>query len=619
MKKILTVLLMQCFCIGIHAQYGSKGVYATNRQPAVLGINPNRDIYGGSVIIPRYVGSGFNPTIRNAFSYACKIWEEQIPTTYPLNIEVRMGSLAGDSTLAMVEPQFSIEDVLSSQVVSFESGKKENAVVKRHAQLDGDWRIGENIYIESTDAIITFNTNKAFSYKTDTGIVASDKYDFISVAIQAIGKALGFYLMAYYDGTYLNAFSNGNMFTKYVMNNNQTLNYQYTINSIDGTPLYHPSVYDGNYALSYFDIDSSNDETLFMQPGIALGTSIRYIGEDMQKVFQVLNFEREITTGTQPPTNNEWYSHDSTEVGLDYNWGDEDNSMSSHRSAQTSPLSYTNYFQECLELQPVGSYVLKTNGAWQRYTTLGEIDPRDTIYARSFDGYLRTMDVRFDGFSNPYVWTYTNYVITHKLYKCPPMRPVFDLNSYTVSEMDRKSGNPRRQMCRTANTTLTDDDFLDVEIGFEKTEGCTSILVEQTDSDWPIPYTYFVDPSEGHFTAYMTRQNPSTFKLTYINSKGEAQSQPKVIDLSSTLEMFLMARTFDNGRKLQYTIDGNYSATSFSGTYSITNLNTNRIVKHGSVDGISGNIDISDLPSSLYSFTVRDNKNKLFTTKWRKQ
>ena len=363
MKKAIIILLMLCLCVGVHAQYGSKGVYATNKQPFVLNSNPNRDILGGSIIIPRYVGSGFNSTIRNAFDYACKIWEEQIPTTYPLNIEVRIAPLAGDSTLAVVEPRYTIEDSLSSYVYTSETGRKENAVVKRHAQLDIDWRVGANCYIESTDAVITFNANKDFSYKTNTSTINPNKYDFISVAIQAIGKALGFYLIAYYDGTNLNAFSNSNLFTKYVMDDHQILGYQNTVSSIDGTPLYRPSVYNNNYSLSYFDIDATNIESSFMQPGIALGTAIRYIGEDMQKVFKVLNFQREITTGLQPPVNNEWYSHDSTLVGLDYAWDEEGNSTSSNRSSMTSSLSYTDYFQECLEMQPVGNYVLKTNGA----------------------------------------------------------------------------------------------------------------------------------------------------------------------------------------------------------------------------------------------------------------
>jgi hypothetical protein len=193
------------------------------------------------------------------------------------------------------------------------------------------------------------------------------------------------------------------------------------------------------------------------------------------------------------------------------------------------------------------------------------------------------------------------------------------MNGYSVSETNRTNSVRNRRRSNSYNTTLDDDDFLDVEIGFEKTEGCVSVLVEQTDTDWPVPYTYFVDPSEGRFTAYMTRPYPSTFKLTYINSKGQTISQPKTIDLSSTLEMSLMTKTLDNGNTLQYSIDENSAKMLCPVTYSITNLNTNRIVKQGLIGDASGKVDISKLPNSLYSFTVRDKKNKLYTTKWKKQ
>ena len=197
MKKIYFVLFMQCFCTSIMGQYGSKGVYTTNRQSVVLDNKTSRNIYGGTVIKPTFFGSNFNPTIRNAFDYACKIWEEQIPTIYPLNIEVRIASLLGDSTLAMVEPQFTLG-----------SDSLENAIIKRYAQFNAGWETGENDFINNTDAIITFNSNKSFCYNTDVDNIPSDKYDFITVAIQAIGKALGFYMMAYYNGAYLFQFNN---------------------------------------------------------------------------------------------------------------------------------------------------------------------------------------------------------------------------------------------------------------------------------------------------------------------------------------------------------------------------------------------------------------------------
>ena len=71
------------------------------------------------------------------------------------------------------------------------------------------------------------------------------------------------------------------------------------------------------------------------------------------------------------------------------------------------------------------------------------------------------------------------------------------MNSYTRStEFNAMQRSPRKN---TIVTRADDDEYLDVEIGFKNTEGCTEILVEQTDSDYPVPYTYFVDVNAGCF------------------------------------------------------------------------------------------------------------------------
>ena len=58
--------------------------------------------------------------------------------------------------------------------------------------------------------------------------------------------------------------------------------------------------------------------------------------------------------------------------------------------------------------------------------------------------------------------------------------------------------------------------------------------MEQTDADYPVPYTYFVEPEQGYFIAYMNKRYASTFKLTYINDNGQTIGQPLTIDLSGT-------------------------------------------------------------------------------------
>lgn len=293
-RYYITFVLLSLFMAASAQSYGTKGVYATNGSAVIVGQKAARDVYGGTVINPKFIGSGFNPTIRRAFKHACEIWEEQIPTTYPLNINVKMGTLVGNNTLAYVSPRYS-SDFFG----------RERASLKRVAQWDSYWQLDAEDFINETDAEITFTSRNVFDFNTDSLQCNPNKYDFITVAIQAIGKALGFYLQAYYDGQYLCPFDSANVYTYYVYERMGNMTYQNAINSgnmsiVKGNkswPLYCPATYNSNFSLAYFAINATDDETMFMQPGISKGTVVRHLGESMQAVFSAMGWDRAYATG----------------------------------------------------------------------------------------------------------------------------------------------------------------------------------------------------------------------------------------------------------------------------------------------------------------------------------
>lgn len=93
-----------------------------------------------------------------------------------------------------------------------------------------------------------------------------------------------------------------------------------------------------------------------------------------------------------------------------------------------------------------------------------------------------------------------------------------------------------------------------MEIGFKNTESCTEIIIEQTDSDYPIPYTYLADVNQGFFTALMNRKYTSTFKLTYYNKNGKNEGEPFTIDLRNEFsrELDLDLLVTDNALKYEF-------------------------------------------------------------------
>ena len=278
--------------------------------------------------------------------------------------------------------------------------------------------------------------------------------------------------------------------------------------------------------------------------------------------------------------------------------------------------SYNNddYFYKCSEEQPQGNYVLLKDGSWQSYSTLSNLNPNDTCYARTTDGFLRLIQVTW----SPGAGNYYNSIIQHRLYKFPPQKPVFEVNKYTLSDLNSIGSIMRGRSVPIASLT-NEDEYIDVEIGFERTEGCKYILVEQTDSDWPIPFTYYVDISPGCFIAYLNKRYSSTFKLTYRNDEGMAISSPKVIDLSndignnSSIDMIIKPR----GNNLQYEFIVPVNMVFGTYPYIINNLTNTSIMESGCINTQIGNIDVSAVPQGFYNINVSIG-DTVVSAKWKK-
>lgn len=62
--------------------YASESIIKKN-----IGLPIIRPIYGGTKILTEFEGN-WPYEIKGAFEYACKIWEEAMPTTFPIKIRV---------------------------------------------------------------------------------------------------------------------------------------------------------------------------------------------------------------------------------------------------------------------------------------------------------------------------------------------------------------------------------------------------------------------------------------------------------------------------------------------------------------------------------------------------
>lgn len=348
-----------------------------------------------------------------------------------------------------------------------------------------------------------------------------------------------------------------------------------------------------------------------MQPDIiSKGSAIRYIGDGMQVFFSFCGWDRDFVTGMSSST----YEGTSTDDVLPYM------PINQLQTPEVTAVNDTDtdistYLSERKEDGNDRRYILMKYGSWKKYNRRNDLTD-NTNYARTSDGYLRLKEVTSSYGPNG---AYRNVNVKHLLSDYIPQKPDASMNSYKISDEYSVRSTCRRSY---PSSTLSDGTFMDVEIGFKNTEGCTEVLVEQTDSDYPVPYFYYADPSAGYFTALMNKDYPSDFKLTYINKNGETESEPFTVDLTNAI-MPLPSN-------IAITINDNilhFSLTIIQRPddplipicqYYITDPENLNIYIEGSYNEPYGDIDISNLQSGKVYILKVFYMGKTYSKKWMK-
>ncbi|HCD78166.1 MAG TPA: hypothetical protein DEQ27_07755 [Prevotella sp.] len=600
-----------------------NAVYSSDKRVVKICLPAEREIYGGTIIKAIYTKTDFNAQEMGAFEYACKLVEECMPTTCPINIKVEFSDAIRNGALAVVQPMAAKEGMCGT----IDGRVYDKMYAKRYMQLwsDANGPEGEDglkFYRDSEDATIKFASKDLFSFSLDTTDIKSDKYDFVTVAIQALIKAIGFTCNAYVSDNKLSISpTQANKFTYTILNNDPSKNYQLAIsnNAYLGTDysnerwlLECKAPYRQGISLNYM-AESDDEGTAIMQYGISKGSYIRKIGDFMKTFFTMCEWDRPIVTGTTGDNYNVVFCNTSDVISYK---GIVSNSKASNniKISSPSPDELKSYLRSVAEVGEVGKYVLLKDGTWRTFENLTNLNDSNA-YARSVDGFLRIKDIKKEIGVNG---QYSNLVIHYYLYNYIPQKAKAGLVGYTISQDNLQATNARRKSVARVNKENT---YLDVTIGVKNTEGTDYIVVEQTDADYPVPYSYVIDnPRAGTFVAYMSKEYPSTFKLTYVNSNGENIGEPFTVDLrptssgidriDKTVELYIK----ENAIKYNINMTG-----SIRLMYAITDLTSGRTVLNGTINQPQGNINISLLPRGTYSisvYNINSQFKKLIERKW---
>ena len=204
MKKILfmTLCLLSNVCIGQNdvevESYVSNDVIVKN-----FGLPVVREVYGGTKIVVDFEGN-WSYDMKGAFKYACELWEEAMPTTFPIKILAKLDESRTSSSYSTL----TIKSIRHDSD-SWGGGGEPYTERSTWSQVKGVtfYELTEFGYmdaysetftkdlLEEYDIIITYynKSNKLvdnFSFSLNEDI-DSNKYDFVTFVLRDIAKSLG--------------------------------------------------------------------------------------------------------------------------------------------------------------------------------------------------------------------------------------------------------------------------------------------------------------------------------------------------------------------------------------------------------------------------------------------
>lgn len=565
MKKFFLFLAILCVCLSTYAQNYENEFYSFCQDAQIdtcSSLKLRRAIKGGTKIIVDFEGN-WDEDMKGAFRYACKIWEENLPTMLPLRIKACIGTLRPKNTKAL------------SKVVTYRLEREELGLAPQakyliyqdyinksnvhFVSLDDSLDLSNNHDITITYNIDKFNTN-TFSFSLDTS--RTTKIDFVTQALRDIAAGLGFCThftpqdnklelsdIMRYSGL-------EHAVRKVITTNNWSDAYnQATSGSIPldideyGTLLlYAPTTWQQGVSLNSFYPQENSGISQLLTWKFGQGTIIRDITDDYETLFKnffdwksdfldgpsssSFNFNScnnnqsvryQGTFTVEPDVPGFRYLKSSTESKDIKSLKSRSNSGRYDVDSYCKPYNPTLLTDGSVNQEGWTFAILLKNGTWDVVTSICipfvplEIDLSnitlhypDSAYARTTDNYLRARATHnyFNGRhqecqSYYYVLEYLPQKIEQNLAK------VYD-DSYMQDEYSR-----------------------DVEIAMSNLEGATHIYVEQLEEGEFLPsITMLPDTKSGRFLATVDKEYSSQFTIVSYNNNGSKRSDVLTVEPS---------------------------------------------------------------------------------------
>lgn len=671
MKKILfmTLCLLSNVCIGQNdvevEPYVSNDVIVKN-----FGLPVVREVYGGTKIVVDFEGN-WSYDMKGAFKYACELWEEAMPTTFPIKILAKLDESRTSSSYSTL----TIKSIRHDSD-SWGGGGEPYTERSTWSQVKGVtfYELTEFGYmdaysetftkdlLEEYDIIITYynKSNKLvdnFSFSLNEDI-DSNKYDFVTFVLRDIAKSLGI-VWEYrnvrngkfdidvnptipFASYVLSALQSGGDYYQAYQN---ALTDSIVINSSNASwALYASPIWDRDKSLNYFRPNNRQKLTQLLSYDFGRGSVIRDFSDNYTYEFfrDILHWKGDIAVGvgggssmnettgstgnaiaykgtisipTSRSANSENMASDIRDVRATNVSKMLKSDVDSLVSVDSLKLYLPSYgFPEGLSTSGWFVSLLLKNGKWdvvyEDHPNIDglEVSTEDFTYHYNDDEYARTCD------------GYMRCRITKGGYSFSVQGMAYTSYYYLLNCLPQKV---KMKMSRVMPYVDEEDYYRDVKIALEDIEGVTRILVSQLDEGNEFPYQYEVtDFRNGYFIATVDKEFNSTFTVTAYNENGSTRSYSYVVEaLEPINELNIDLVIGDDNIEIQ-SKSRDLSDKQLISSYQINKVSASQIQMmdmeetENTLPNEKNSIDISSLDEGLYTLTVTDIKGGIHSIKF---
>lgn len=639
-----------------------------------------RDINGGTVFKINYEGEWDNE-MKGAFEYACKIWEEQLPTCLPLNITACIGLIRGESgngkpiSKVASTGYYFTQDGFNSNVCTL-STRMKNILLKEFCQSGGFYQFGYDFSnrqkVDTVDIKITYNSDMLNECSFSLYSTPVDKYDFVSLAIRDIARGLGFSCrftknrsadkldkmnsrLTAFENILVNALGTVDPSEAYSKAVDGDLNIN--IEEYGTLKIYTPNPWVNGMSLNYFEpssISSANSIANVLSYEFGKGSVVRDITDPHYDALFTygLGWKALMTTGygsngvstygntdsiipyrgnIYVPTKHKQRSNVNTYMNITLfnsndilkSYSDDDEEEYFDKRAYMTPFHH--FYRPGRAVTDIGWSVsiLKKDGTWDviyeggYYDSPLEMSMEDAVFHYNDSVYSRTCD------------GYLRCRITRSTPGSSRGSNDYYLTFLALDYVPQKphmsfDGVVETPQARTMAVAQADyDEYLrDVKIGIKNLEGTDRIIVEQLIEGDRIPTKFEVeDFKKGYFIATVDKEFYSWFTIVAENKNGSVRSETlEIAPLEPAEEYSFDVKISDE----TITIAGNsrrlYERNGLM-RYEIAPLSgmvaTTSLA--GEIEENRAEIDIADLPGGVYLLNYYDRRGTRYSQKFVKR